>query len=42
VEEPAPVMDAGLKLAVAFAGNPVTLKLTVLAKPLTSAQMEAV
>ena len=42
VEEPAPLTDAGLKLAVAFAGSPLTLKDTVLLNPPTSAETNAV
>jgi hypothetical protein len=42
VEDPAPVTDAGLKLAVAFAGTPLTLNDTFLLKPLTKAEIEAV
>ena len=33
VEEPEVVTDVGLKLAVAFAGNPLALKVTVPVKP---------
>ena len=33
VEEPDVVTDVGLKLTVAFAGNPLTLKLTVPVNP---------
>ena len=43
VEDPAPVTEAGLKLAVALAGSVLPrLKFTVLLKPLTSADTEAV
>jgi hypothetical protein len=42
VEDPAPVTEAGLKLAVAFAGTPLTVNETVLLKPLTRAEIEAV
>ena len=33
VDEPEPVTEVGLKLALAPAGNPLTLKVTLLAKP---------
>lgn len=43
VEDPAPTTEAGLKLAVVLAGNALPrLKFTVLLKPLTSADTEAV
>lgn len=43
VEDPAPVTEAGLKLAVVLAGSALPrLKLTVLLKPLTSAETDAV
>ena len=43
VEDPAPVTEAGLKLALALAGSALPrLRLTVLLKPLTSADTEAV
>src|SRR5438477_284237 len=35
VDEPEPLSDVGLKLAVAPAGNPLTLRLTVPANPLS-------
>lgn len=42
VELPAPVTEAGLKLAVVLAGSPLTLNDTVLLKPLTNAEIDAV
>ena len=42
VELPAPVTEAGVKVAVAFDGTPLTLNDTVLLKPLTSAEIDAV
>jgi hypothetical protein len=33
VDEPAPVMDVGLKVPTAPVGNPVTLRLTTPTKP---------
>ncbi len=37
VELPAPLIDVGLNVAVAFAGNPVKLKATLPVKPLMAA-----
>ena len=37
VEEPAPLIDVGLKVAVVPAGNPLILRDTAPAKPLTAA-----
>ena len=35
IDEPEPVTDGGMKLAVAWRGSPVTLKATVPPKPFT-------
>jgi hypothetical protein len=42
VEEPAPVIEAGLKLWVAPEGAPLALKDTVLLNPLTEEDTKAV